>query len=111
MMMTYKGYVGSYELDEEDNVFYGKLLGISQLVTFEADNARDLKQAFHDSIDDYLAFCHDENIAPDKPYKGSFNVRIGEDLHRQAVMASKDSSLNAFVGEAIREKLSRLAMH
>lgn len=107
-MMTYKGYVGNYELDETDNIFYGKLLGISQLVTFEADNARDLKQAFHDSVNDYLAYCEAESIAPDKPYKGSFNVRIGEDLHRQAVLAAQGSSLNAFVGEAIKEKLSRL---
>ncbi len=109
-MMTYKGYVGTFELDEEENTFYGKLLGINQLVTFEADNASDLKQAFYESVDDYLAFCAEENITPDKPYKGSFNVRIGEELHRQAVIASKDSSLNAFVGEAIREKLGRVAM-
>lgn len=109
-MMTYKGYVGSYELDEDDNIFYGKLIGINQLVTFEADNASDLKQAFHESVDDYLAFCAEENITPDKPYKGSFNVRIGEELHRKAVLASKDSSLNAFVGEAIREKLGRMVL-
>lgn len=109
-MMTYKGYVATYELDEDDNIFYGKLTGINQLVTFEADNAKDLKQAFHDSVDDYLPFCQETGIEPDKPYKGSFNIRIGEDLHRKAVLASKNTSLNAFIGEAIREKLARISM-
>ena len=109
-MMTYKGYVGTFSLDSDDEMFYGKLVGINQLVTFEADNAHDLKQAFYDSVDDDLAFCAEEGIEPDKPFKGSFNVRIDSELHRQAVLASRDSSLNAFVSQAISEKLSKLSM-
>lgn len=109
-MMSYKGYVGEFHLDTDDNMFYGKLVGISQLVTFEADNAIDLKQAFYESVDDYLAFCAEQNIEPDKPFKGSFNVRIDSHLHRRAYLASRDSSLNAFVGQAISEKLDRLAL-
>lgn len=108
-MMTYKGYVATYELDEDDDIFYGKLTGINQLVTFEADNAKDLKQAFHDSVDDYLAFCVEKGIVPDKPYEGSLNICIGKELHRQAVLASKNTSLNAFIGEAIKEKLLRVS--
>ncbi|OPH35959.1 type II toxin-antitoxin system HicB family antitoxin [Moraxella lacunata] len=109
-MMTYKGYVGEFELDNDDEMFYGKLIGINQLVTFEADNAHDLKQAFYDSVDDYLAFCDEREIEPDKPFKGSFNVRIDSELHRRAYMASRDSSLNAFVGQAISEKLGRMSV-
>lgn len=109
-MMTYKGYVGEFTLDNDDEMFYGKLIGINQLVTFEADNAHDLKQAFYDSVDDYLAFCAEQGIEPDKPFKGSFNVRIDSELHRRAYMASRDSSLNAFVGQAISEKLNRMAV-
>ncbi|STZ64139.1 Uncharacterized protein encoded in hypervariable junctions of pilus gene clusters [Moraxella lacunata] len=108
--MTYKGYIGEFTLDNDDEMFYGKLIGINQLVTFEADNAHDLKQAFYDSVDDYLAFCAEQGIEPDKPFKGSFNVRIDSELHRRAYMASRDSSLNAFVGQAISEKLNRMAV-
>lgn len=108
-MMTYKGYVGEFSLDTDDEIFYGKLIGIGQLVTFEADNAHDLKQAFYDSVDDYLAFCHEQGIEPDRPFKGSFNVRIDSELHLRAYLASRDSSLNAFVGQAISEKLSRMS--
>lgn len=107
-MITYKGYVGVFELDNEDDMFYGKLVGINQLVTFEANNAHDLKQAFYDSVDDYLAFCAEQNITPEKPFKGSFNVRIDSELHRRAYLASQGSSLNAFVGQAISEKLERM---
>lgn len=107
-MLTYRGYVGTYELDTDDNMFYGKLVGINQLVTFESDTASGLQQAFHESVDDYLAFCAEKGIVADKPFKGSFNVWVSSELHRKAVLASRDSSLNAFVGEAIAEKLQRL---
>lgn len=64
--------MGEFSLDENDDIFYGKLIGINQLVTFEADNAHDLRHAFYEAVDDYLAFCAEQNIVPDKPFKGSF---------------------------------------
>lgn len=109
-MMIYKGYVGEFELDSDDDIFYGKLIGINQLVTFEADNAHDLRHAFYEAVDDYLAFCAEQNIVPDTPFGRSLNVQIGNELHHKAIMASQSSGLNAFVVEAISEKLARLAM-
>jgi predicted HicB family RNase H-like nuclease len=35
--LHYKGYIGSIEFSEEDNVFYGKVIGIKPLISFEGD--------------------------------------------------------------------------
>jgi len=66
----------------EDDVFYGKLIGISDLILFEADSVKALKDAFTEAVEDYIETCTELNKPPQKPYKGSFNIRISPDLHR-----------------------------
>ena len=103
----YKDYVGSLEYSEEDKVFHGKLIGIKDLVSYEGDSATSLIADFHESVDEYLDFCNRQGRKPDRPFKGSFNVRVKPELHRQAALAAetKGVSLNAFVEEAIRHSL------
>ncbi len=76
-------------------------------MNYEADNVDDLEAAFREAVDDYLIDCEARGVAPNIPLKGSFNVRTGEELHRAAVVAKGDASLNAFVCDAIREKIAR----
>ncbi len=52
--MEYKGYVGSVEFSEEDALFFGKVLGVRTLISYEGENARDLVEDFHSAVDDYL---------------------------------------------------------
>ena len=52
--IQYKGYVGSVEFSEEDGVFYGKVMGIRSLISYEGENAKELLDDFHGAIDDYL---------------------------------------------------------
>ncbi len=107
--IEYKGYIGSVEFSEEDSLFYGKVLGIRALVSYEGENARDLVQDFHSAVDDYLALCDAEGVAPEQAYKGSFNVRISPELHKQAAIAamSRKISLNSFVENSIAQAISR----
>ena len=107
-MMEYKGYLGTVEYSPEDHCLYGKLAYIRDLVNFEADNVADLEQEFRQAVDDYLEDCAALDKTPDKPCKGSFNVRTTPELHKAAVIASGSSSLNAFVSEAIKEKIERI---
>lgn len=58
-MIQYKGYVGSVEFSEEDSVFYGKVMGISSLISYEGENEKMLLNDFHAAVDDYLEFCKD----------------------------------------------------
>lgn len=101
--MEYKGYVGSVEFSEEDGLFFGKVLGIRPLISYEGETARQLVDDFHGAVEDYLALCAQEHKEPEKAYKGSFNVRISPELHKQAALAalSREISLNRFVEDSI----------
>ena len=101
--MEYKGYIGSVEFSEKDALFFGKVLGIRALVSYEGENAHDLVEDFHGAVDGYLAHCEAEGTEPEKAYKGSFNVRISPELHKAAVIAALrgQMSLNSFVENAI----------
>ena len=101
--MQYKGYVGSIEFSQQDMLFYGKVLGITSLISYEGIDAESLTSDFYASIDAYLEMCEERNTKPERPYKGSFNVRIAPDLHRQLAIISKknDVSLNTSVERAI----------
>ena len=100
----YKGYCGEVRFSEEDGLLYGKVLGIRDLILFEGSSVSELIKDFHDSVDDYLRICKEQGRSPEKPYKGSFNVRISPELHRKAALMAMDQgvTLNAFVERSIR---------
>lgn len=60
--MTYKGYIGSVNYSDKDQVFFGKIEGINGLVNFEGESVKELTEAFHETVDDYLSYCEDEGI-------------------------------------------------
>jgi predicted HicB family RNase H-like nuclease len=105
--IEYKDYIGSVEFSEKDGLFYGKVQGIRSLISYEGTNARELVNDFHRAIDDYLKECGRTGTEPERTYKGSFNVRIAPELHREAAIyaVSHGESLNSFVESAVREKL------
>jgi predicted HicB family RNase H-like nuclease len=102
-ILEYKGFQGSVEFSLEAGVLHGKILLIDDLVTYEADNITDLNDAFIDSVDDYLATCEQLGVQPNKPFSGTFNVRIGATLHRDLARQAQreEKSINDFVREAI----------
>lgn len=102
-ILQYKNYIAQVHFSSEDEVFFGQIIGISDLVNFEAESVKELKKAFAEAVDDYLSTCKELNKSPDKTFKGSFNVRIPSSLHRQAAMfaALRKISLNDFVRYAL----------
>lgn len=101
--IQYKGYIGSVEFSEEDGIFYGKVMGIRSLISYEGENAKDLLEDFHGAVDDYLEICEAEGRKPEVAYKGSFNVRISPELHKKLVIyaAAHQMSLNRYVEQAL----------
>ena len=99
----YKGYVGSAEVDIEGEVLVGKLLCIRDTITYSAVDVKGLEEAFHEAVDEYLASCAASGDQPDLPFKGSFNVRVGPELHREAALVArrKGMGLNELVCEAL----------
>lgn len=103
-LLRYKGYSARPEYSAEDRIFYGKILGISDLVDFQSENAKDLEGEFHKAVDDYLEFCAEIGKQPQKEYSGLFNVRIPPELHREvsAFAQAEGVTLNKAVEQAIR---------
>lgn len=109
-IMQYKNYIGSVEFSEEDGLFYGKLLGIRSLISYQGSNARALVNDFHEAVDDYLQSCAADGKKPEVPYKGSTNLRFKPDTYRRmAIYTTRmNQSINSFVEEAVEEKLARV---
>lgn len=107
-LMKYKGYFGSVEVSLEDGLIHGKLECINDLITYEAATVTELKKAFEDAVDDYLETCEELGKQPEKTMSGTFNIRIGESLHKDAYLAAKGKklSLNDFVRNAIHDALN-----
>lgn len=105
--MQYKNYTGSVNLSEADAVFYGSIIGVKASITFEGDSVASLVEDFHSAVDEYLEHCANAGIEPERPYKGTFNVRIKPELHRQAAefAMSNGQTLNAFVEDAIAQRV------
>lgn len=107
-VLQYKDYLASLHFNANDEVFYGKILGIDDLVSFEGTTVKELKKVFHDAVDDYIETCKQLGKEPNKTYKGSFNIRIGTDLHREAAVfaALQNISLNDLVKSCIEYALA-----
>src|SRR5215208_5380753 len=104
-MMQYKGYAAKVEFDDEANLFHGQVINIRDVITFQGQSVEELRRAFTESVDDYLAFCAERNEKPEKPFSGRFVIRIDPELHRLiAIAASRANlSINAWATEVFRQ--------
>lgn len=103
--LIYKEYIGTVHFSADDETFFGKIEGINDLVTFEGETVKELKNAFEEAVEDYIELCKEVGKAPLKSFKGSFNVRLDPNLHSKAFeKATLDGkSLNQLVQEAIEQ--------
>lgn len=102
-ILRYKGYEATAELDLERGVCFGRVLFITDVVTFEAQSPKELLAEFEAAVDDYLETCAQLGREPRKPLSGSFNVRVSPESHRNArLRALRDGcSLNEIVCKAL----------
>ncbi len=105
-LMEYKGYMGKIAYDAEADVFHGEVIGLKDVITFQGTSVKDLKQAFKDSINDYLAWCKERSEEPEKSYSGNLRLRMSPDLHAQLayLATTKGLSLNAFIIDQLQKK-------
>ena len=104
-MLEYKGYIGT--LEAEDGVFFGRVAGLRDVITFEGTTFAEVEQAFQESVDDYLAFCAERSEPPDRPYSGRIPLRVSPETHRRAAMhaQSEGLSLNQWIARRIESGL------
>ena len=106
--LEYKDYRARVEFDYENKLLFGVIDGIRDLVSFEAKSAQDIEKEFQAAVDDYLAFCEEVGKEPEKSFKGTFNVRVTPELHRDISRAAFQLgiSLNQFVSQALTNELA-----
>lgn len=104
-VLEYKGYTGTVEFSADDQVFFGKVAGIRDVVTFEGKSVAEINRSFKEAVDDYIESCKALGKDPDTAFKGSFNVRIKPRIHRLITERAQHSkiTLNRYV-ESILEK-------
>lgn len=103
--MTYNGYAALVEFDAEDEIFTGRIAGISDVIGFHADNVADLKAAFREALDDYLETCAKIGKAPQKPASGNLMLRVDPEVHARAALAAElaGKSLNQWGEQVIAD--------
>ncbi|MEO3998197.1 type II toxin-antitoxin system HicB family antitoxin [Mesorhizobium sp. CAU 1732] len=101
--MSYKGYSATVAFDEDDEIFVGRIAGITDVVGFHAESVAELKAAFHEAVDDYAETCAKVGKEPQKPYSGKVMFRVKPETHRKAALAAELSgkSLNQWAEEAL----------
>ena len=108
--MIYKGYVGEVEYDDECKIFSGSVINTKTVITFQGTSVEELNKEFQLSVDDYLDWCKQDGIDPEKPYSGKLNVRLNPNTHQRAAIKAKTMgiSLNRFIEKSIEDELSIL---
>ena len=101
--MTYRGYTARIEFDAEDRIFFGRLAGIRDIITFHGETVDELEAAFKEAVDDYLETCAKLGEEPNKPYSGKLTLRIPPSVHAAIAMAAETSgkSLNKWVADIL----------
>lgn len=108
-MFTYKGYVGHVELDIEAEILFGRVLDISDVVTFQGKTIEECRKAFEDSVDDYLEFCEELGRKPNKSFSGKLHYRTSPEQHRKLYIAAHKSgqSINTWIDRVIAEAVEK----
>jgi predicted HicB family RNase H-like nuclease len=101
--MEYNGYVAKVEFDDEADIFFGEVINLRDVITFQGESVAELKHAFQDSVEDYLAFCAERGETPEKPYSGKFSVRMDPELHRKITIKARhaNKSVNSWISETL----------
>jgi predicted HicB family RNase H-like nuclease len=108
-VLIYKDYIGSVHFNADDEVFFGKIEGVEDLITFEGNSVLEVKGAFEEAVNDYIELCKENGKKLEKSYKGSFNIRIAPEIHKKAkrLALMKGISLNQFIQKAVEEEVIR----
>jgi len=87
-LLKYKNYSGFLDVDTEANILFGTVIDLNDVITFQGKTIEEARQAFQDSVDDYLEFCVELGRAPEKPFSGKIHLRTNPDIHRKVFLAA-----------------------
>ena len=102
-MLAYKGYMADVRLDLRDGILYGRVMGISDVITFHSEHASQINHEFEASVDAYLEACAQWGDPPETPAPGRFLIRTTADRHALITRAAQEAgkSVNEWAEEAL----------
>lgn len=102
-VITYKGYTGRVEIDLDADILFGRVLDITDVITFQGATIAEVRQAFSESIDDYLAYCAELGREPERPFSGKLLFRTTPERHHRIFVAASllGKSVNAWIDEVL----------
>ncbi len=102
-VMNYKGYSARIDYDDEDGIFTGKIAGIRDGVGFHGGTVDELREAFHEAVEDYVETCAKVGKEPQKAFSGQVMFRVSPEVHRKAALAAELSgkSLNQWAEDVL----------
>lgn len=106
--LNYKGFIGAFNYAEEDDILFGKIEGVTDLVTFQGASIQEVKKAFTEAVEDYIILCDEVGKEPMKSFKGSFNVRLTPQLHRQITLEAVKNNMN--LNQFIQKTLEKVVL-
>ena len=109
-MINYKGYIGQVEFDAENHIFSGTVINTRTVITFQGSSVKEIEKEFKASVDDYLEWCKEDNVEPEKPYSGNFTVRFTPELHQKLAVGAKvlGLSINGFIEKSVKDELKSI---
>jgi len=107
-IMSYQNYAAKIEYSDEDACFVGHIAGIRDVVGFHGESVTELRQAFEEAVDDYVATCEKLNRKPQRPYSGKVMLRIEPSIHARVAMQAEaqGKSLNAWAQDVLLRAVS-----
>lgn len=108
--MEYHGYRAAVTFDDDAGIFHGEVIDTRDVISFQGESVMELRQAFADSVDDYLAVCSVRGRKPDKPFSGRILLRVTPEVHRAATAAARTEgkSLNAWLAETVERAVQQI---
>jgi predicted HicB family RNase H-like nuclease len=89
-MIEYKGYFAKIEFDDDADIFHGEVIKLRDVITFEGESVKEIKQAFHDSVDDYLEFCAERGEHPEISNDNEFIFPLPSEFHKDIAINTRE---------------------
>ena len=107
-MFTYKSYTGHLTIDTDEGILFGRVLDIKDVITFQGETI-EARQAFIDSVEDYLEFCAEIGESPNKPFSGKLPFRTTPEIHRKITIAAtkEGKSINSWMEEILAKEAQK----
>lgn len=104
-IMHNNGYSASIRFSEEDGLFVGRILGISDIVSFHGLSVGEMRQQFAIALDSYLSDCEEMGKEPERPYSGKLNLRLPPEFHKAIAFEAESTgqSINDVIVAALQK--------